>query len=226
MTKTIEHLIHGVRVVGIDLSGPVNTKETALVWGHALGAGFDCYGQKLGVDDREILKIVQEQCARRPTIVGLDAPLSYEPGGGMRDGDSELQKKLIAKGMAPGSVMAPTMTRMCYLTLRGMAVSRMLTALEGQHPVSVVEVHPGAVFVLGGAPAHVVKEMKGDPHARYTLHQWLQEQTMLLLPPEVHLNDHLLAAAACALAAWRWSDGRSTWVHAAAPPAHPYDFAC
>ena len=136
--------------------------------------------------------------------MGLDAPLSYEPGGGMRDGDSELQKKLIAKGMAPGSVMAPTMTRMCYLTLRGMTVARMLTALEGQHPVSVVEVHPGAAFVLGGAPAHLVKQMKGDPHARYTLHQWLQDQKVHSLSSETYLNEHLLAAAACALAAWRW----------------------
>ena len=106
------------------------------------------------------------------------------------------------------------------------AVARMLTTLEGQHPVSVVEVDPGGAMALGGAPVHLFREMKGDPGARIRLRGWLQDQRMSRLPGEIHLNDHLLAAAACALAAWRWSEGESTWLHAADPPAHPFDFAC
>ena len=71
----------------------------------------------------------------------------------MRTGDSALQKELIAAGMHPGSVVAPTMNWMCYLTLRGITVARMLTALDAKNPMDVVEVYPGGVMVLSGAPA-------------------------------------------------------------------------
>jgi hypothetical protein len=58
----------------------------------------------------------------------------------------------------------------------------------------------------------------------------LQPLTAHGLPPvraaDVMLNEHLLAAAAVALATWRWKDGRSNWLHAAQPPHHPFDFAC
>lgn len=225
MTKR-EYLIHGVRVVGIDLSGPSNTKETALLWGHAQGAAFHYTGHMIGAGDAEISGVVRQQAVLGPICVGLDAPLSYQPGGGMRAGDSALQKELIAAGMASGSVMAPTMTRMCYLTLRGISVARMLTASAAEHSVDIVEVHPGGAMALGGAPVGQVRTMKEDPTARSNLRSWLGDQNMTQLPRDVMLNDHLLAAAAAALATWRWKDGRSSWMHAAEPPFHPYDFAC
>ncbi|MBT3194141.1 MAG: DUF429 domain-containing protein [Verrucomicrobia bacterium] len=218
--------IYGVRVVGIDLSGPANTKETALVWGTPQGAALHYSGHKLQATDLEILSVVQQQRALGPVVVGLDAPLSYEPGGGMRAGDSALQKKLIAVGMHPGSVMAPTMTKMCYLTLRGISVVRMLAGVKGKNPIKIVEVHPGGAMSLGGAPVHDVKGMKSDPGARSRLRIWLESQEMRRLPLDVSLNDHVLAAAACALATWRWKDGRSNWLHAAELPHHPFDFAC
>jgi len=224
--KEMDLLIHGVFVVGIDLSGPANSQETALVWGSVQGASWQYTGHKLDVDDETILSVVQEQCSRRPTIVGIDAPLSYESGGGMRQRDRELQARLTEAGMHPGSVMAPTMTRMSYLTLRGLAVSRLLAGVDGKHPVSVVEVHPGGAFVLHGAVVHSVRDMKGDPKARSDLRHWLETQRMHRLPFDVSLDDHVLAAAGCALAAWRWSDGQSAWRHAAEPPHHPFDFAC
>ena len=49
---------------------------------------------------------------------------------------------------------------------------------------------------------------------------------MIQLPMDVMVNDHLLAAAAAALATWRWKDGRSNWLHAVVLPHHPFDFAC
>ena len=115
---------------------------------------------------------------------------------------------------------------MCYLTLRGITIARMLTALDVQNPVDVVEVHPGGAMALCGAPVHLIKEMKGDPAARSSLRSWLGDQTMIQLPMDVMVNDHLLAAAAAALATWRWKDGRSNWLHAAVLPHHPFDYAC
>jgi hypothetical protein len=93
MSSTFEHMIHGVRVIGIDLSGPANTKETALLWGHAQGAAFAYNGHRVGADDEAILSVAQQQAALGPVCVGLDAPLSYQPGGGMRAGDTALHPK-------------------------------------------------------------------------------------------------------------------------------------
>jgi uncharacterized protein len=226
MSSELEHMIHGVRVVGIDLSGPSNTKETALLWGHAQGAAFHYTGHRIGAGDADILEVVRQQAAMGPVCVGLDAPLSYQPGGGMRAGDSSLQTELIAAGMHPGSVMAPTMNRMCYLTLRGIAVAQMLIALDVKNPVGVVEVHPGGSMALSGAPVHLIKAMKDEPTARSNLRSWLGDQNMMQLPMDVMKSDHLLAAAAAALATWRWKDGRSNWLRAAEPPHHPFDFTC
>jgi hypothetical protein len=54
----------------------------------------------------------------------------------------------------------------------------------------------------------------------------LGDQHMTRLPVDVMLNDHVLAAAAVALATWRWKDARSNWLRAAVSPHHPFDFAC
>ena len=95
-----------------------------------------------------------------------------------------------------------------------------------QHPVDIVEVHPGGAMILSGAPVGLVKAMKGEPTARSRLREWLHGQNMTRLPVEVMQSGHLLAATAAALATWRWKDGRSNWLHAAQPPHHPFDFAC
>ena len=226
MPADLDHLNHGIRVVGIDLSGPANTEETALLWGHAQGTIFRCLGHNVGAGDDEILSVVGDQVAMGPVCVGLDAPLSYEPGGGMRASDSALQKKLIASGMAPGSVMAPTMNRMSYLTLRGISVARLLTGFQDWPSVEVVEVHPGGAMALGGAPVEQVRTMKKDRAARSNLRSWLGDQDMTELPGDLMQSDHLLAAAAAALATWRWKDSKSNWLHAAEPPLHPFDFTC
>ena len=128
--------------------------------------------------------------------------------------------------MHPGSVMAPTMNRMCYLTLRGISVARILTAMTERHAVRVVEVHPGGSMALGGAPVDLIKDMKTDSKARIDLQHWMETQGMQGLATDISLSDHLMAAAAAALATWRWQDRRPNWLHAAAAPLHPFDFAC
>ena len=57
----LKDLIHGVRVVGIDQSGPANTKETALLWGHAQGSTYIYHGHRIAATDQEILSVLKQQ---------------------------------------------------------------------------------------------------------------------------------------------------------------------
>jgi len=160
-----------------------------------------------------------------PLVVGIDAPLSYHIGGGDRPADSILRRRLVQVGLKPGSVMPPTMTRMAYLTLRGMAVSRMLESVTS-HRIRIVEVHPGAAMALRGAPIQDVLGSRSGRNSRLRLLKWLESQGLRNLPIEETARDHDVAASAAALAAWQWHCNQWVWVFPAAPPYHPYDFAC
>ena len=115
-------------IIGIDLSGPSNAADTALV-------SFECRESVLtlthsvqGASDADIFQIVSEQAKESNVTVGLDAPLSYNDGGKDRPSDSELRSRIVAAGLRSGSVMTPTMTRMAYLTLRGISVAHHVDA--------------------------------------------------------------------------------------------------
>lgn len=209
-------------IVGIDLSGPANTADTAV-------ACFDITGDHLihrstdhGATDQDITDIVLATDAAR-VVIGLDAPLSYNPGGGSRPADTALRKLLIKAGMHPGSVMSPTMTRMAYLTLRGISVARSIQAVRPD--VLIVEIHPGGTMALRGADVATVRAMKSDGQARHDLIRWLAGQGLAGLP-EYDAEDHVIAAYAAVLAAWKWSTGKSAWCWKATSPDHPFDFAC
>ena len=126
--------------------------------------------------------------------------------------------------MPAGSVMPPTLTKMAYLTLRGMAVSRFLES----HPykISIVEVHPTGSMALRGAPVDSIKEMKRSSGAKLTLLQWLENEGLNGIDLSGSRSDHYLAACAAALAAWKWHLGESVWIYKAEMPFHPYDFVC
>jgi predicted nuclease with RNAse H fold len=211
-------------VLGIDLAGPFNKA-------HTVAAGFRARRETLeyrfdqgNLGDREIRTLVEgEFPADAHLVIGLDAPLSYNPEGGDRPADSALRRRLIAAGLPAGTVMAPTMSRMVYLTLRGVILARSLTALRAD--CHLVEVHPAGAMVLRGASAADLRRLKKTAAARRSLLGWLAAQGLVGLPPVV-TDDHTLAAYAAALAAWDWSRRRACWVHPALPPEHPYDFAC
>ncbi len=212
-----------MRVIGLDLSGPSNTADTALVLGVAGAGGLALSGHVVGVGDEQILAWVRESLVAGETVVGMDAPLSYQPGGGDRPGDQALRERARAAGLRSGSVMPPTLNRMSYLTLRGVSLTRLLGSLAPAP--RLVEVHPGAALAVRGAPIADVLELKRDGAARGRLLGWLEAQG---LPGARHLpddSDHLVAAAAAALAAWKWARGEPAWCWAANPPFHPYDFA-
>lgn len=80
--------------IGLDLSGPSNIKETALVALKASKQGFlVSYKSLLGADDKDILYSIRRFKLEGDIGVGIDAPLSYNIGGGDRPSDSDLRKK-------------------------------------------------------------------------------------------------------------------------------------
>ena len=118
-------------IIGIDLSGPSNTADTVCTLFEGRGTALHLIDCLQGSTDADIVKLVVGLQIAEACYVGLDAPLSYNPGGGDRPADKDLRSRLMNAGLAPGSVMAPTMTRMAYLTLRGMAVARLIEGAGG-----------------------------------------------------------------------------------------------
>ena len=211
--------------IGIDLSGPSNSKETALVAFDASKREYlTVHKSLLGADDNNILFFANDLQLEGDLVVGIDAPLSYNVGGGDRPSDNELRMKIVAAGLRSGSVMAPTMTRMVYLTLRGISLARLLLAANER--TRVVEVHPGGAMALRGAPVDDVVKFKNNVKSRWNLLAWLQMQGMKKAANIKDPTDHYVAACAGALAAWKWQQNKSVWMHPAEPPVHPFDFAC
>ncbi len=178
-----------------------------------------------GATDQSIYDVIFENSANVKAIVGIDAPLSYNPGGGDRKSDKDLRRNIIAKGMLSGSVMPPTLSKMSYLTLRGISVCRILES-QPNKKINIVEVHPSGSMALRGAPIKSIKEMKSSTKAKQTLLQWLEDQGLKRIDLSGPVSDHYVAACAAALAAWKWYLGESIWVFKSEMPFHPYDFAC
>jgi predicted nuclease with RNAse H fold len=204
-------------VLGVDASGPANPRDTAACVLDVGGATPRYVLHRRDLDDAALLAIAD---AHRPgLVVGLDAPLSYEDGGGDRAADRDLREVLRGVGLPSGTVMAPTFTRMVYLTVRGMHLARSLGAAR------IVEVHPGGVMAMRGADVADVMAVKRDPDARRRLVAWLRATFVADLPDDVAETDHDVMAAAAAVGAWQWSIGQARWCRAATPPAHPFDVA-
>jgi predicted nuclease with RNAse H fold len=212
-------------IFGIDLSGPSNTKESTLVSFEAKNNTLQMITAIEGATDQSIYDAIVKNSANVKAIVGIDAPLSYNPGGGDRNSDKDIRRHIIAKGMLSGSVMPPTLNKMAYLTLRGISVCRFLE----RHPnkkINIVEVHPSGSMALRGAPIKSIREMKKSTKAKQTLLQWLENQGLKRIDLSGPVTDHYVAACAAALAAWKWHLGESVWVFKSEMPFHPYDFAC
>lgn len=215
-------------VVGVDLSGPANHRGTSLVWlAEARGAREIVFGGAIsGASDETLAKEIGRLAKGTKEIaIGLDAPLSYNDGGGDRPGDRALRALTKSVALPSGCVMTPTMTRMAYLTLRGIAVARHLVAI-GIPASSIVEVHPSMAYALHGAPSRHVVALKSRESSRKSLLDWLGKRGFRGIPPALAANADDVAACGAALAAWRWRRGRAAWVHLASPPAHPFDLAC
>jgi predicted nuclease with RNAse H fold len=214
-----------MRIVGIDLSGPRNFADTCLVSFEERGEEIHLMDVREGADDDQILDVISGLGQNERIVIGIDAPLSYNPKGGDRLSDSELRHLVHAQGGRVG-IMPPTMIRMVYLTLRGLQLTRLLESLKPQYDLNIVEVHPGACMILRGAYAGDVRKFKTESLARGHLLDWLGTKRLKGISLAEIVTDHYIAACAAALGAWQWSLGKSLWCFPANLPHHPYDFAC
>lgn len=211
-------------VLGIDLSGPRNIKDTYVAAFRAPNAALHYLDSIAAADDLSIVKLTSDLAARGQVVVGIDAPLSYNPTGGDRPSDSAL-RRLVQQRNGRIGIMPPTMVRMVYLTLRGISLARLLEAALGSN-IRIVEVHPGAALFLRGADRADLASIKKEAGARARLLGWLQTRGLTGVPQGKDSPDHFVMACAAALAAWDWSLGKPAWSFAASPPLHPFDFAC
>ncbi len=210
--------------IGIDLSGPSNVQNTVVVTFQKDPTRLRRVDALFGPSDGEILAQLRTLTQQSAVAVGIDAPLSYQPGGGDRPGDRDLRQHAIRLGLRAGTVMTPTMQRMVYLTLRGIVLARMLQTLP--HPPQIVEVHPALALALHGAPVEAIRSLKTSSESRQCLLAWLETQHLHGVVRPEPTSDHYLAACAAAFAAWNWSHGRARWCFLAQPPAHPFDYTC
>ncbi|WP_283153280.1 DUF429 domain-containing protein [Guptibacillus hwajinpoensis] len=206
------------RFIGIDLSGPSNTKDTSLAIFHGDDSELSFHQLIEGVTDEDIY---QQGKLTHNTIIGIDAPLSYQPGGGDRPADRALRKAVVKIGMRSGSIMTPTMTRMVYLTLRGISLSRTLSP-----HATIVEVHPGAAIGLRAPNIESILAYKSEMEHRYQLKYFLEQDGVTGIPEKALESAHSFDACLAAYAAWRWEHGRSEFLYEAKPPFHPFDMSC
>lgn len=214
-----------MKILGIDLSGPRNYAETCLVSFEERGEEIHLMDVREGADDDQILKAISSLGQKERIVIGIDAPLSYNPHGGDRPADSEV-RRLVHESRGRVGVMPPTMMRMVYLTLRGVGLTRLLESLKPQYDLGIVEVHPGACMILRGADAGDVRAFKREQPARGRLLDWLESRGLKGVYGTEAVSDHYVAACAAALAAWQWSLRKSVWCFTSNPPYHPYDFVC
>ncbi|MBM7662824.1 putative nuclease with RNAse H fold [Bacillus mesophilus] len=219
-----------MRVIGIDLSGPSNHKDTVLTVFEEREHTLQFIKWKSNISDQDILTEIYEQSQLDEVVIGMDAPLSYEDGGGDRQGDRELRKFIVSLGMRSGSIMPPTLNRMVYLTLRGIKLSREIEGIKSKFPISIVEVHPGAVIGsrLPKKDLEYALKYKQDQSARGFIRAWLNEQKLTHIPIEIEEESHSIDACAAVLGAWHWKNPlyQPKWILPAQFPLHPYDYCC
>lgn len=191
------------------------------------------HGQRLALDgalvdasDRALLERIGALGHQADCFIGIDAPLSYNDGGGFRPSDAELQRRITAIGMKSSSIMPPTLTNMSYLTLRGLGLSRAISLLQCPHTLRLFETHPGAAFGLHGAPLSAVLDYKKSIDSRFELLAWMTSKSLDGLTPDLAGSSHLVAACGAMYAAWKWANRASQWCFPGLPPQHPFDFAC
>lgn len=210
-------------IMGVDLSGPSNHADTACAVFERQGDTLMYRRHLTWLGDADLLHVVDGASRGASLTIGLDAPLSYQDGGGDRVRDRELRTILTKAGMPSGTVMTPTMTRMAYLTLRGVSLSRMIASTHSD--AAIVEVHPFGSLALAGAPVADLTAVKKDAAARERIASWLTDNGMDGLPNQ-EFSDHELAAFGAAWAAWKWQSGTAAWTAPAEIPSHPFAFAC
>lgn len=186
-------------IAGIDLAGPANHKDTSI----AVIDNFHISVES-GLSDTDIYNMVISKGLRH---IGFDAPLSYSETGGFRESDRELRKLLNSHGYTQIGIMAPTYSRMIYLTGRGIRLSRLLSCLEKKP--CLYEVHPGAYLVLENFPYELVKNIKQSHSDVAELVNRIESRGYVF--NNFPKSDHELMAVAAALAVEAKLSGDNHW---------------
>ena len=217
-------------VIGLDLAGPSNHKDTVLTVFQKNKNQLAFQQMIPNISDEEILNKIIDLSRLDKLVIGIDAPLSYQDGGGDRASDKELRKYIVSLGMKPGSIMPPTFNRMVYLTLRGIKLTREIGTLHTTFPVSIVEVHPGAAMGARVSEKEIdyVLTYKQNLSSRKYLKNWFEQQNIIGLPNGIENESHTIDSCAAALAAWHLADPslKPQWIFTAKPPLHPFDYCC
>ncbi|KAA9023601.1 DUF429 domain-containing protein [Niallia endozanthoxylica] len=216
-------------VMGIDLSGPANHKDTAMAVFQTTGDELNLLDRVVHVDDEKILSMILSY-TKYEIIIGIDAPLSYQDGGGDRPQDKSLRDFIKSYGLLGSSIMPPTLTKMVYLILRGISLTRRIMQLNDDKKIKIVEVHPGAAIGTRIGPSYLYHALhyKKEIHSRYVILDWFQSVGLKNLPIDIADNTHQMDACAAALAAWHWGDSAKTpvWHWDGVTSAHPFEICC
>lgn len=214
---------------GLDLSGPASPEKTVMSVFRDRGDHLDFRASLSPASDEDILEELRQLNRETQVCIGMDAPLSYNDGGGCRPCDWELNSALTEaeENLSVIGVMSPTFQGMAWITLRGITLTRAIMLREELATVSVVEVHPGACLGLRGAPPDALRTYKkGNREGRRRIKDWLTESGLLEIPDDFGDTADELDSVAAALAAWKWERGDPAWLSKANPPHRPFDFAC
>lgn len=219
-----------MKVIGIDLSGPANHKDTAMVIFQLKDRELVFEKLIVNASDQMLLTNIKDAASKDKIVIGMDAPLSYQDGGGDRPQDKGMRNFMKEHGLSGSSIMAPTMTKMVYLTLRGISLSHRIMAIEQKKNISLVEVHPGGAIGtrLEEEMLHHARTYKKDNDSGKAIYDWFPSVGLLKLPEEVCQTSHTIDACGAALAAWHWGDPnkKPMWLWDQITPEHPYPCCC
>lgn len=217
MTNVMPNTMSNAVYIGIDLSGPSNTKDTALCCFESCFDGNQII-LKSDLSDAQIYEFLQQFDSSCGVFVAIDAPLTYNEGGGYRDVDRALRKALNDKGFNKLGVMAPTMTKMVYLTLRGMRLREYCSQLLN---VEIFETHPGGALVLDQVDYQDVLQVKTQPDAIQRIWQNLTGRYPFIKSLQPPQNDHQLMATAAMLSVYRYGNQQALFEFESAVYAQP-----
>jgi predicted nuclease with RNAse H fold len=219
-----------MKIIGIDLSGPANHKDTVMTIFQVKEDRLIYEDSIIGASDEMLLKAIYEAASTDEVVVGIDAPLSYQDGGGDRPQDKSIRNVLKEHGLSGSSIMPPTLTRMVYLTLRGIALTRTIMASNHSSIIKIVEVHPGAAIGtrIGKEKLQLAREYKKDIDSRIAILNWFEEIGLKGIPTDFSETSHQVDACGAALAAWHWVDPtkQPTWQWKTTNPNHPFELCC
>lgn len=97
-----------MKIIGIDLSGPANHHDTIVTIFRRKEKHLFFEDAIVHASDEMIMSKIIEIASSEEVMNGIDAPLSYQAGGGDRPQDKSLRQCMKNFGLSPSSVMPPT----------------------------------------------------------------------------------------------------------------------